>query len=100
VNEDGKTALLVDDELEFQLGTMHGQPVPDEIYQMDINLSGDQDIEEVILKQVVGDQEKTIKNEKSRNGFSAEIDISNGSLMKISGINGLIIEGIVLTRKY
>ena len=100
VNEGGKTALLADDELEFQLGTMHGQPLADGIYQMDINLSADKDVEELILKQLGVDHEKTIKSEKSENGFSAEIDISKGSLMKISGINGLTIEGIVLIKKY
>ena len=99
VNKGGKTALLVDDEMEFQLGTMHGQPLPDGIYQMDINLSGDQDVGELILKQVDGDHEKTITNERSENGFSAEIDISKGSFMKFSGNNGLVIEGIILTKK-
>ncbi len=100
MNEGGKTALILDDELEFQLGTMHGKPLPDGIYQMDINIPGDQDVEELILKQVDGDREKNIANEKSENGFSAEIDISKGSLMKISGNNGLKLEGIVLIKKY
>jgi hypothetical protein len=67
---------------------------------MDINIPGDQDVEELILKQVDGDREKNIANEKSENGFSAEIDISKGSLMKISGNNGLKLEGIVLIKKY
>jgi len=99
VNKDGKTALLVNDELAFQLRTMHGQHLPKGIYQVNINLSGDQDVDELILKQMDGDHEKIINAEKSENGFSVEIDISDGSLMKISGKPGLKIEGIVLINK-
>jgi hypothetical protein len=99
-NKGGRTALIVKDELEFPLGTMHGQPLPGEIYRLDINLSADQDVEELILTQVDGDYEKNILNKGSENGFSAEIDLSKGNLMKISGSVGLKIEGIVLTKKH
>jgi hypothetical protein len=99
VNKDGNTALLVNEELAFQLKTMHGQPLPNGIYQVNINLSGEQEADELILRQMDGDHERIINNEKSENGFSAEIDLSNGSLMKISGKPGLKIEGIVLIKK-
>ena len=85
--------------MEFPLVTMHRQLLPYGIYQLDINLSGDQDVEKLTLKQVDNDHEQTITNKKSENGFSAEIEISKESLIKISGIDGLKIEGIVLTKK-
>jgi len=100
INEGGRNALVLENELTFQLGTMLGQPLPDGIYQMDIGLSDDQDVEELTLKQADGDHEKTIYNEKTEDGFSAEVDINKGSSIKISGNNGLKIEGIVLTKKH
>ncbi len=99
VDEGGKTALELLDELKFPLVTMHRQPLPDGIYQLDINLSGDQDVERLTLKLVNSEQKQIITVEKSENGFSAEIDLSKESLMEISAINGLKIEGIVLTKK-
>ncbi len=78
---------------------MHGQPLPDGIYLVDINLSAGQEVKELILKQVDGDHERTIINKKSGDNFSAEMDISNGNLMKISGVKGLALEGIELTKK-
>jgi hypothetical protein len=99
VIEGGETALLLDDELAFQLGTMHGQPLPDGVYQMDVMLAGDQDTEALMLKQVADDHEKTIQHNETLHGFSAEIDTKKGSLMEISGMNGLRIKGIVLTKK-
>jgi len=99
VDEGGETALVLGDELVFPLVTMHRQLLPDGIYQLDINLSGDQDVENLTLKQVDKNHEQTITNKKSENGFSAEIEISKESLIKISGINGLKIQGIVMTIK-
>ena len=98
-NKDGKTALLVHDELAFQGRTMHGQDLPDGIYVVNFILPGEQEVNELILRQMEGDQKTFIIAEKSENGFSAEIDLSNGSLMKVSGKPDLKIEGIGLIKR-
>ncbi len=90
--------MLIEDELQFRLRTIHGQPIPEGNYQIDLALSGDYNIDELIIFLVSISEENVVKAKKSEEGFSVEVDTRIGKSIKISGDKYLFIKGIKLTR--
>ena len=94
----GKSALAVNGDWQFDLETMHGHPLPEGLYRLDILLQSDPGSDELNLYQVNEDGEKNIETEKSDHGVFVEIDILAGRSVRLTTNNLVLLKGLILKK--
>ena len=78
---------------------MHGQALQPGIYQVDLLLTGSDKNSKLILQQKGDNKVRKIEIDKFSDRISAEIDLKHGIIIEISASNGLLIRGLVITKK-
>ena len=95
---DGKPALMVEGEWSLGLQTMHGQPMPEGDYQVDLLLYGDGPLHGLTVFQEDPSGKRRVKARRSATGVSLEVNTAHGSSILISADKGMFIRGIKLTK--
>jgi hypothetical protein len=95
---DGKPALMVKGEWSFSLQTMHGQPLPEGDYQVELLLTGDEPLQGLTVFQEGHSGKHAVKVRRTATGVSLEVSTAHGRSILISAEKEIFIKGIKLTK--
>jgi hypothetical protein len=98
--DDGpEPGMLVEDEWQFDLQSMHGQSLPPGQYQVDILLRGSPGTDAFVLYQVSDSERREIPAEKSDQGFSLRMDTKAGGTIQIAARESMLLKGMQITKR-
>ena len=98
ISEGDESGMLLEDDWKFDLEAMHGQPLPEGQYRVDIWLHGISDTATPGFYQESNGKKMELEAEKSEEGYSIHVDTKNGRSVKLRARGKTVLKGIILTK--